>query len=361
MFAAVAHAQDAVDLVQTKRANQSLQQTSYSVEDLTTQSMCREENDSPIIRLAYTNGVICGDDACSDHYDLLDNVEKLGAQITHFAIWGLPKPPQQTNFYMDLMARGHSLESHTFSHQVLSDMSQRAAMADVLKAETAFAELLERGGHQSAKRMLHISPPSLATTPRLERWLHKRGVSIWNPDRRTGVLWDSKEPCCGNEVGMDALMPLVPTSSGADFMIFMHDTKENRLATPTLIRTIRRKCPDCVFKTVEACRKPTRPRFAERPVLVQWQAADGENEERDYFDDADDHAEKAASAVRQAIPFAKDIRASRLAGRRVAERQHQQKDQEVKSEEEQAVDREFDKARTEMNLSNRRWNDRGRT
>jgi peptidoglycan/xylan/chitin deacetylase (PgdA/CDA1 family) len=185
---------------------------------------------------------------------VLDALAAECAQATFFTIGRNAKAAP--DLMRRLLAAGHTLGHHTFSHpaRTLRRMTLEAAEADI-EHGLAVDDEATYGHYTGAPRVPFFRFPGFADTPLLDAWLAARGIAIFGAD-----FWASDWlPMSADEERQLILHRLDETGGG---ILLMHDTK---LATAAMLPHLLRDLKAGGYRIVHLVPGPDAPALRAMP------------------------------------------------------------------------------------------------
>lgn len=132
-----------------------------------------------------------------------------------------------------IAAEGHSIGSHTWSHQILDRISQSQAMTEIDRGFAA-DEMALHGKASSVPSTPFFRFPGFASTPALLANLQSRGIAVFGAD-----LWASDWNPMTPEQQLKLLTERLDYAGGG--IILMHDTKvQTAKMLPAFLQYLRR-------------------------------------------------------------------------------------------------------------------------
>jgi peptidoglycan/xylan/chitin deacetylase (PgdA/CDA1 family) len=150
-----------------------------------------------------------------------------------------------------IVAEGHSIGNHTWSHKILDRISQSEALQDI---DHGFAadEMALHGKVSSVPSTPFFRFPGFASTPALLANLQSRGIAVFGAD-----LWASDWNPMTPEQQLQLLTERLDDAGGG--IILLHDTKaQTAKMLPAFLQYLRRNDYKVVHLVAQASERPPR-------------------------------------------------------------------------------------------------------
>jgi peptidoglycan/xylan/chitin deacetylase (PgdA/CDA1 family) len=133
-----------------------------------------------------------------------------------------------------MIAEGHTIGSHTFSHPTLAGHGQEAAQGEIDRGIAAVARAAY-GTTDASRPVKFFRFPGFADTPALIQWLSARDIGVFGTD-----LWASDWVPMTPDAEMALLLQRVEKAGRG--IVLMHDIKRQTAAMlPAFLRELKRR------------------------------------------------------------------------------------------------------------------------
>jgi peptidoglycan/xylan/chitin deacetylase (PgdA/CDA1 family) len=133
-----------------------------------------------------------------------------------------------------MVAEGHTIGSHTFSHPTLAGLTQEAAQGEIDRGIAAVARAAY-GATGEAPRVKFFRFPGFTDTPALVQWLSVRDIAVFGTD-----LWASDWVPMTPEAEISLLLQRIEKAGRG--IVLMHDIKRQTAAMlPAFLRELKKR------------------------------------------------------------------------------------------------------------------------
>lgn len=133
-----------------------------------------------------------------------------------------------------MVADGHTIGTHTYSHPTLADLGQAKAQGDIDRGIAAVARAAYGGGSE-AHRLTFFRFPGFTDTPALLDWLSARDIAVFGTD-----LWASDWVAMTPEAERALLLERIEKAGRG--IVLLHDIKRQTAAMlPELLRELKKR------------------------------------------------------------------------------------------------------------------------